>query len=599
MTADGRIVLFCVRDRGLHPPVRRSPLDGGDARAVLGGAGRVVAGLSVAGDTAVVALGDARRRSARSSLVDLATGAETVADRARRGARRRRARSRARSATFTISDGTEVQAWLVRDPERDRPAPAAARHPRRPAQRLERRRRRDAPLPPGARRPRLDRPAGQPARQRRLRRGVLRRRRSAPGAWPTPTTSSSRSTQLVAEGIADPERLAVTGYSYGGFMTCYLTGHDDRFAAAVAGGVVSDLVSMGGTCDDGHFLSALRARRHAVGRPPTRYAAMSPLHAGRQGRARPTLVLHGAADLALPRRPGPAVAHRAARARRPDPAGALPGRLATCSSCSGPPSHRLDYNRRVVDWVEQYAGRGGRARAIDAAHWQRRLAALAEAAQGARRPARHPALRARRARTSWSRRAYGVLNLATGRPGDRPTRCSRSARSPRSGRRRSSCSWSTRACSSSTPRSSRCCPSSGSPTPTSPRASRIRHLLTHTSGIDGDVFTDTGRGDDCLEKYVDAARRRGAEPPARRHLVLLQLRLLAARPGDREAHRQDLGRRRCASGSFTPLGLDQHRARCPRRRCCTRAAVGHVDVGRRAGPDARSGGCRARSARPG
>ena len=29
-----------------------------------------------------------------------------------------------------------------------------------------------------------------------------------------------------------------------------------------------------------------------------------------------------------------------------------------------------------------------------------------------------------------------------------------------------------------------------------------RHLLTHTSGIDGDVFTDTGRGDDCLERYV-------------------------------------------------------------------------------------------------
>ena len=30
----------------------------------------------------------------------------------------------------------------------------------------------------------------------------------------------------------------------------------------------------------------------------------------------------------------------------------------------------------------------------------------------------------------------------------------------------------------------------------------MRHLLTHTSGIDGDVFTDTGRGDDCLERYV-------------------------------------------------------------------------------------------------
>ena len=30
----------------------------------------------------------------------------------------------------------------------------------------------------------------------------------------------------------------------------------------------------------------------------------------------------------------------------------------------------------------------------------------------------------------------------------------------------------------------------------------VRHLLTYTSGIDGDVFTDTGRGDDCVERYV-------------------------------------------------------------------------------------------------
>ncbi|XVV07051.1 serine hydrolase domain-containing protein [Actinosynnema sp. CA-248983] len=32
----------------------------------------------------------------------------------------------------------------------------------------------------------------------------------------------------------------------------------------------------------------------------------------------------------------------------------------------------------------------------------------------------------------------------------------------------------------------------------------VRHLLTHTSGIDGDVFTDTGHNDDCVERYVDA-----------------------------------------------------------------------------------------------
>src|SRR4051812_44014459 len=32
----------------------------------------------------------------------------------------------------------------------------------------------------------------------------------------------------------------------------------------------------------------------------------------------------------------------------------------------------------------------------------------------------------------------------------------------------------------------------------------IRHLLSHTSGMDGDVFDDFGRGDDCLTKFVDA-----------------------------------------------------------------------------------------------
>jgi CubicO group peptidase (beta-lactamase class C family) len=34
------------------------------------------------------------------------------------------------------------------------------------------------------------------------------------------------------------------------------------------------------------------------------------------------------------------------------------------------------------------------------------------------------------------------------------------------------------------------------------RSVTIRHLLSHSSGIDGDNFADTGRGDDALEKYV-------------------------------------------------------------------------------------------------
>ena len=32
------------------------------------------------------------------------------------------------------------------------------------------------------------------------------------------------------------------------------------------------------------------------------------------------------------------------------------------------------------------------------------------------------------------------------------------------------------------------------------KALTTRHLLTHTAGFEGDIFTDTGRGDDALER---------------------------------------------------------------------------------------------------
>lgn len=40
-----------------------------------------------------------------------------------------------------------------------------------------------------------------------------------------------------------------------------------------------------------------------------------------------------------------------------------------------------------------------------------------------------------------------------------------------------------------------------------------RQLLSHTSGIDGDFFHDTGRGDDCVAAYVAACARLGQNHP--------------------------------------------------------------------------------------
>ena len=37
----------------------------------------------------------------------------------------------------------------------------------------------------------------------------------------------------------------------------------------------------------------------------------------------------------------------------------------------------------------------------------------------------------------------------------------------------------------------------------------VRHLLAHTSGIEGDVFDDVGTNDDCLDRYVTALAEQG------------------------------------------------------------------------------------------
>jgi dipeptidyl aminopeptidase/acylaminoacyl peptidase len=54
---------------------------------------------------------------------------------------------------------------------------------------------------------------------------------------------------MVKRGIADPDRLYVTGYSYGGFMTTWVVGHTQRFRAAIVGAPVANHVSMIGTSD--------------------------------------------------------------------------------------------------------------------------------------------------------------------------------------------------------------------------------------------------------------------------------------------------------------------------------------------------------------
>ncbi|HWF81063.1 MAG TPA: serine hydrolase [Streptosporangiaceae bacterium] len=492
---DGSSVLFCARDRGCSH-IYAVATEAGDLSPLLTGAGRNVAGMSVAGGAAALVL-TTPTSYGEIVLVEIGTGKEMV--RTQHGANLTDTELFVRDErTFAISDGTVVHGWLVRDPAAAGPQPLL-----------------------------LDVHGGPHSawngaadqvhlyHQELASRGwtilLVNPRASdgygeqfftaATGAWGEADAKDFLEPidQLVAAGIADPRRLAVTGYSYGGFTTCYLTSRDDRFAAAVAGGVVSDLHSIAGSSDAGHFLSEYELTVPSWD-DNGRYNAMSPMAQVARVRT-PTMIVHGAADLRCPVDQAKQW-HTALRER------GVPTRLVLYPDAShlfildGKPSHRLDFNRRVVDWVEQYAGdaTGPRHPRIDGEHWQGRLAALAQ-----RHHVPGAALGILRVRQGHQdemvEASSGVLNKDTGVEVTKDTVFQIGSITK---------VWTATLLMQLVDEGLldldapvvEIVPELRLADADVTKQVTVRHLLTHTSGIDGDVFTDTGRGDDCVKTYV-------------------------------------------------------------------------------------------------
>ena len=103
---------------------------------------------------------------------------------------------------------------------------------------------------------------------------------------------------VIQQGYIDETRLGVTGGSYGGFMTNWIIGHNDRFKAAVTQRSVTNLVSMFGTSDigwdfcDGHFDTT-------PWDDPERYTFHSPITYVKDMKT-PLLILHSEQDLRCP-----------------------------------------------------------------------------------------------------------------------------------------------------------------------------------------------------------------------------------------------------------------------------------------------------------
>jgi dipeptidyl aminopeptidase/acylaminoacyl peptidase/CubicO group peptidase (beta-lactamase class C family) len=583
LTDGGSTALFCVRDRGCTH-LYAVPADGSGApRPVLAEAGHVVSGLSVAGGKAAVVLATPSSFG-EIVIVDLASRGRTTltghgAGQSSAGQERGAGQDAAglylrEPREFTISDGTTVEGWLIRDPGTAGPAPLLLDIHGGPHNAWH--------------------GAADPVHvyhQVLAARGwavlLLNPRASdgygeafytaAVGAWGVADARDFLEPveELVAAGVADPARLAVTGYSYGGYMTCYLTSRDSRFAAAVAGGAVSDLTSMAGTSDAARELSdwewgadSPRGRDFSASDPITRVTDVTT----------PTLLLHGDADIRCP--VGQAEEwHVALRELRVDSQLVRYPGASHLFILDGMPSHRIDYNQRVVDWVEQYASTSSRPKGdpvlMSSAHWQRRLAVLAE---------RHKVPGA----------SLGILRLGRdGKPDELVEASYGYANVPAKIEATAdtlfqigsiSKVWTATVVMQLVDEGkldldapvAEVLPELQLADSGVAKTVTMRQLLSHISGIEGDVFTDTGRGDDCVEKYVALMGEvKQNHPLGATWSYCNSGFVLAGRVIEKltgltwdAALREKL---------FTPLGL-KHTVTLPEEALLFRTASGHVDV---------------------
>jgi dipeptidyl aminopeptidase/acylaminoacyl peptidase len=103
---------------------------------------------------------------------------------------------------------------------------------------------------------------------------------------------------LVARGIADPDRLAHIGWSYGGYMTAWVISQTPRFKAAMVGAGLTNMWSMYGTNDIpnvliGYFGGTVNAKTLPLYTERSALTYIDKI-------VTPTLLLHGASDERVP-----------------------------------------------------------------------------------------------------------------------------------------------------------------------------------------------------------------------------------------------------------------------------------------------------------
>jgi dipeptidyl aminopeptidase/acylaminoacyl peptidase len=154
---------------------------------------------------------------------------------------------------------------------------------------------------------------------------------------------------LKKRGFIDTNKIGVTGWSYGGYMTSWLIGHYQIWKAAVAGAPVTDMYDEYNLADGNVSVRYNFKGSPYVGENLKEYRAQSPITFAAQMKT-PTLILHDTGDARVTITQGYSLYHALKDNGVPVKFIAYP----VAGHFPGDPVRAMDVDRRWVEWMDQY-----------------------------------------------------------------------------------------------------------------------------------------------------------------------------------------------------------------------------------------------------
>jgi dipeptidyl aminopeptidase/acylaminoacyl peptidase len=157
--------------------------------------------------------------------------------------------------------------------------------------------------------------------------------------------------EIASRPYIDADRMGLHGYSYGGFMTTWTIGHDNRFKAALAGAPVTNLSSFYGTSDIGVSFG----ERQISGRRMDeldKYLFRSPISYAETVDT-PVLIIHGETDVRVPMEQSEQYYVTLKRLGKTVEFVRFPN-FSHLSKRAGHPVLRQEYGDRMLAWFDGY-----------------------------------------------------------------------------------------------------------------------------------------------------------------------------------------------------------------------------------------------------